>query len=135
MGGPPREVSWGRQGPATPLIAICAGPGALSATSVLHVRCTGKSSITNAMSGKAVEAAGDVDVAAASATAQPRALLEVPRGRCWVEGDNAATIRDSRGPSGIGHVPLGLLEGQAVAVLWPPWRVRRLLSPVAPFLR
>ncbi|CAM9271936.1 unnamed protein product [Chrysoparadoxa australica] len=49
-----------------------------------------------------------------------RALELVPRGHCWVEGDNSDDSEDS---SSYGPIPLALLEAKASAVVWPPSRV------------
>lgn len=46
------------------------------------------------------------------------------QGRCWIEGDNAARSGDSR--TLYGPVHLGLLEGRAVCIVWPPDRIRML---------
>lgn len=43
----------------------------------------------------------------------------VPKGACWVEGDNRRSSEDSHS---FGAVPLALLQGRAVAVMWPPSR-------------
>jgi inner membrane protease subunit 2 len=61
-------------------------------------------------------------------------LVVVPRGYCWVEGDNRATSRDSA--SQYGPVPLGLIEGRVTAIIWPPgrWQIlsaSRLAKPAA----
>lgn len=47
-------------------------------------------------------------------------LVRVPMGHCWVEGDNPQLSRDSRD---FGPVPLGLVRGIVVGVMWPPSRV------------
>jgi len=53
-------------------------------------------------------------------------LVLVPRGHCWLEGDNARcddddeTLDDSRVH---GPVPLALVEGRVACVVWPPSRV------------
>jgi len=44
-------------------------------------------------------------------------LLRIPKGYCWVEGDNSALSRDSRD---FGPVPLGMICGTVVSVMWPP---------------
>jgi hypothetical protein len=44
-----------------------------------------------------------------------------PQGRCWIEGDNRSHSTDSRNMYGPVH--LGLLEGRAVCVVWPPHRL------------
>eukprot|EP00798_Chlamydomonas_sp_ICE-L_P013407 gene13406-19258_t len=46
--------------------------------------------------------------------------VEIPAGRCWIEGDNASRSEDSR--RSYGPVHLGLLEGRATFILWPPSR-------------
>ncbi|KAF2867704.1 peptidase S24/S26A/S26B/S26C, partial [Massariosphaeria phaeospora] len=43
-------------------------------------------------------------------------LVQVPEGHCWLEGDNLEWSRDSRV---FGPVPLALIQGKVVAVLWP----------------
>jgi len=45
----------------------------------------------------------------------------VPKGQCWVEGDNS---KDSIDSNSFGSVPLTLILGKAVAVLLPPWRMK-----------
>jgi len=50
-------------------------------------------------------------------------FIHVPKGYCWVEGDNAVTSQDSRQ---YGPIPIGLLDGRAEAIIWPPHRVRRV---------
>ena len=54
-------------------------------------------------------------------------FTKVPAGSCWVESDNAATGRDS---NTYGPVPMGLLQGKAVGVLWPPRRVHAISSTI-----
>ncbi|ERN09773.1 hypothetical protein AMTRI_Chr08g159590 [Amborella trichopoda] len=46
-------------------------------------------------------------------------IIEIPVGHCWVEGDNAASSLDSRT---FGPIPLGLIQGRAVCIIWPPER-------------
>ncbi|KAF8071075.1 IMMP2L [Scenedesmus sp. PABB004] len=55
---------------------------------------------------------------------------EVPRGRCWVEGDNPAMSSDSK--SAYGPVHLGLLEGRVTHVVWPPERMGRVAARPQP---
>jgi signal peptidase I len=53
--------------------------------------------------------------------------LIVPNGRFWAEGDNPAADElghmscDSNDPN-VGPVPIGLLRGRVVGVVWPPSR-------------
>ncbi|KAF1962257.1 LexA/Signal peptidase, partial [Byssothecium circinans] len=48
-------------------------------------------------------------------------LVRVPEGHCWVAGDNLEWSRDSRV---FGAVPLGLVRGKVLGVVWPwgEWR-------------
>ena len=50
-------------------------------------------------------------------------LVAVPPGRCWLETDEARSpeTHDSRA---FGPIPMALLEGKVVAVVWPPSRAR-----------
>lgn len=50
--------------------------------------------------------------------------VHVPKGHCWVEGDNQEHSIDS---NKFGAVPLALIVGVAALVCWPPWRI----APVA----
>lgn len=49
-------------------------------------------------------------------------VLRVPEGHCWLAGDNLEWSRDSRV---FGPVPLNLVKGKVMAVVWPPsaWKV------------
>lgn len=47
-------------------------------------------------------------------------ILQVPKGRCWVEGDNGNVSLDSRS---FGAIPLGLVKGRVTHKIWPPSRV------------
>lgn len=49
----------------------------------------------------------------------------IPEGYIWVEGDNHSLSKDS---NTYGPVPAALVFGKAVAIVFPPWRWRRLLS-------
>ncbi|KAK9118084.1 hypothetical protein Scep_016177 [Stephania cephalantha] len=49
--------------------------------------------------------------------------LKIPEGHCWVEGDNATSSFDSRS---FGPIPLGLIQGRATHIVWPPQRVGKL---------
>lgn len=44
----------------------------------------------------------------------------VPKGHCWVEGDNFSTSYDS---NYFGAVPLALIQGNAMCIVWPPKRI------------
>eukprot|EP00611_Tribonema_gayanum_P013908 TRINITY_DN25145_c0_g1_i1.p1 TRINITY_DN25145_c0_g1~~TRINITY_DN25145_c0_g1_i1.p1 ORF type:complete len:168 (-),score=26.13 TRINITY_DN25145_c0_g1_i1:445-948(-) len=50
-----------------------------------------------------------------------RAPLVVPPGHLWLEGDNKAKSIDSRD---YGPVPMALVTGRSVAVVWPPSRMQ-----------
>jgi inner membrane protease subunit 2 len=54
-----------------------------------------------------------------------RGFVLVPKGYCWVEGDNEATSQDSRQ---FGPIPLGLLDGRVEGIIWPPHRASRSLA-------
>ena len=43
-------------------------------------------------------------------------IIQVPEGHCWIAGDNLDWSRDSRV---YGPVPLALVKGKVVAILWP----------------
>jgi len=46
----------------------------------------------------------------------------VPSGTVWVEGDNTTDSRDSRN---YGPLPIGLIQGQVVARVWPTDKYQR----------
>ncbi|XP_053207629.1 mitochondrial inner membrane protease subunit 2-like isoform X2 [Panonychus citri] len=55
---------------------------------------------------------------------QPRSayqdeLVFVPKGHCWIEGDNHARSNDS---NHFGVVPIGLTRGIISYIIWPPSR-------------
>lgn len=52
----------------------------------------------------------------------------VPRGHCWVEGDNYRSSLDS---NKFGPVSMGLIKGKATHVVWPPSRWSKL-NPTIP---
>ena len=52
----------------------------------------------------------------------------VPRGHCWVEGDNYRSSLDS---NKFGPISMGLIKGKAMYVVWPPSRWSRL-NPTIP---
>ncbi|MCL7047421.1 hypothetical protein MKW94_014734 [Papaver nudicaule] len=49
--------------------------------------------------------------------------IKIPGGCCWVEGENSASTLDSRS---FGPIPLGLLQGRATHIVWPPQRVGKV---------
>ncbi|XP_053207630.1 mitochondrial inner membrane protease subunit 2-like isoform X3 [Panonychus citri] len=46
-------------------------------------------------------------------------LVFVPKGHCWIEGDNHARSNDS---NHFGVVPIGLTRGIISYIIWPPSR-------------
>ncbi|CAB3365516.1 Hypothetical predicted protein [Cloeon dipterum] len=56
-------------------------------------------------------------------------LVRVPKGHCWVEGDNAGRSLDS---NEFGPVSLGLLTAKATFILWPLSRFQNLSSADVP---
>mmetsp|Transcript_9947 Transcript_9947/g.13800 ORF Transcript_9947/g.13800 Transcript_9947/m.13800 type:complete len:179 (-) Transcript_9947:213-749(-) len=46
-------------------------------------------------------------------------VTRVPKGHCWLEGDNKSSSYDS---NGFGPTPLAILEGKVLCVCWPPTR-------------
>ncbi|ORY00765.1 mitochondrial inner membrane peptidase complex catalytic subunit 2 [Basidiobolus meristosporus CBS 931.73] len=46
-------------------------------------------------------------------------LVRIPRGYCWVEGDEPMHSRDS---NVYGPVPLGLITAKVSTIVWPPSR-------------
>lgn len=50
-------------------------------------------------------------------------IVKIPRGHCWVEGDNHAHSHDS---NSFGPVAVGLIQGKATRIVWPPRRWQRL---------
>ena len=68
-----------------------------------------------------------IGIAGDTVFAQPRftgdRLVLVPRGHCWMEGDNATCSLDS---NIHGPVPVGLIAAKAIAVIWPPRRCKWL---------
>ena len=56
-------------------------------------------------------------------------VVEVPKGHCWLEGDNHRQSEDS---NTFGPVALGLIQGKATHIVWPPARWQRLNAVEAP---
>lgn len=57
--------------------------------------------------------------------------IKIPKGHCWVEGDNHCKSLDS---NIFGPVAVGLITGQAKYVIWPPKRWKFLANEL-PFDR
>jgi len=54
--------------------------------------------------------------------------VRVPKGHCWIEGDNHRKSIDS---NEFGPVPLGLIQSKAVGVLWPSDRRQFLTHEIS----
>jgi len=50
--------------------------------------------------------------------------MKIPKGSCWVEGDNHKNSIDS---NDFGPIPLGLIQSRAIAIVWP-WDRRQFLD-------
>ncbi|OBT69399.1 signal peptidase I [Pseudogymnoascus sp. 23342-1-I1] len=48
-------------------------------------------------------------------------MIQVPKGHCWVTGDNLDASLDSRI---LGPVPMGLIKGKVIVKVWP-WSERK----------
>lgn len=53
--------------------------------------------------------------------------IQIPKGHCWVEGDNHAKSMDS---NMFGPIALGLITAQAKYVVWPPKRWKCLEAKI-----
>ncbi|KAI8326262.1 LexA/Signal peptidase [Martensiomyces pterosporus] len=51
---------------------------------------------------------------------KPDSFVRVPKGHCWVEGDESFHSGDS---NSFGPIPLALVKGRAKLLAWPPSRV------------
>ncbi|KAF2197641.1 LexA/Signal peptidase, partial [Delitschia confertaspora ATCC 74209] len=60
---------------------------------------------------------GEDEELSATRTVVTHEMVQVPKGHCWVEGDNLDWSRDSRV---YGAVPLNLVRSKVVACVWPP---------------
>ncbi|KAJ1732500.1 hypothetical protein LPJ61_002013 [Coemansia biformis] len=58
---------------------------------------------------------------------RPDSFVRVPKGHCWVEGDESFHSSDS---NSFGPVPLALITARAVTPVWPPARLGARLSPL-----
>lgn len=56
-------------------------------------------------------------------------FVKVPKGHCWVEGENHSQSMDS---NFFGPVPLGLIEAKVSYIIWPPRRFTKLTSEILP---
>ncbi|CAO3589412.1 unnamed protein product [Absidia cylindrospora] len=45
--------------------------------------------------------------------------VQVPKGHCWLEGDEAFHSKDS---NSFGTVPIALINAKVTRILWPPSR-------------
>ncbi|RWS14220.1 hypothetical protein B4U79_07920, partial [Dinothrombium tinctorium] len=54
-------------------------------------------------------------------------IIQIPKGHCWVEGDNTSQSLDSKH---FGPVAIGLIHAQATHVLWPLQRWSKLSNEV-----
>lgn len=52
-------------------------------------------------------------------TKHKKKVVEIPKGHCWVEGDNLQHSYDS---NDFGAVPIGLIYAKANRIVWPPSR-------------
>lgn len=50
-------------------------------------------------------------------------MVTIPKGHCWVEGDNSECSLDSRS---FGPIPMGLITGRVTHVVWPPQRIGKV---------
>ncbi|XP_029634812.1 mitochondrial inner membrane protease subunit 2 isoform X2 [Octopus sinensis] len=46
-------------------------------------------------------------------------MIEIPKGHCWMEGDNYRKSMDS---NYFGPVPKGLITAKVSHIIWPPYR-------------
>ncbi|GAV75476.1 Peptidase_S24 domain-containing protein [Cephalotus follicularis] len=56
-------------------------------------------------------------------------VIEIPKGHCWVEGDNSLSSMDSKT---FGPVPLGLIQGRVTHIVWPPQRIGEVKRSIPP---
>mmetsp|Transcript_13007 Transcript_13007/g.32876 ORF Transcript_13007/g.32876 Transcript_13007/m.32876 type:complete len:171 (+) Transcript_13007:161-673(+) len=54
--------------------------------------------------------------------------LQVPKGHCWVEGDDKKSNRTNRFQKHFagGLVPFGLIQGEVRGIVWPPNRLGKV---------
>jgi signal peptidase I len=57
------------------------------------------------------------------------AVVRVPAGHVWLEGDNPLDSHDSRA---YGAIPAALVQGRVAACVWPPWSARVFTRGAAP---
>ncbi|XP_032228723.2 mitochondrial inner membrane protease subunit 2 isoform X2 [Nematostella vectensis] len=63
------------------------------------------------------------DVVSIVAIGYKNRYVKIPRGHCWIEGDNSNHSMDS---NTFGPVPVGLIQAKATHVVWPYWRWGRV---------
>lgn len=51
---------------------------------------------------------------------------QINKGFCWIEGDNESESQDSR--TSFGEVPVALLKGKVITVVWPLHRMGRVAN-------
>ncbi|KAK4137572.1 LexA/Signal peptidase, partial [Trichocladium antarcticum] len=57
----------------------------------------------------------------------PGSMIQVPKGHCWIVGDNLIASRDSRY---FGPVPLGLIRGKVIATMRPFSEFKWITNPL-----
>lgn len=50
-------------------------------------------------------------------------MVFIPKGHCWVEGENRSRSLDS---NSFGAISMGLIQGKASHIVWPPHRWQKL---------
>ncbi|KAJ1904026.1 hypothetical protein LPJ81_002741 [Coemansia sp. IMI 209127] len=57
-----------------------------------------------------------------------QAFVRIPKGHCWVEGDESFHSNDS---NTFGPLPMALIKSRAIAPIWPPSRVGARLAGIS----
>lgn len=58
-----------------------------------------------------------------------KSFVKIPKGHCWVEGDNHSHSLDS---NHFGPIPLGLVIAKASHIIWPPSQFSKLTNNILP---